>query len=142
MSVFGCEARPAPIILITHLSLFKQIVQLNLLFVHISSHLELFKHISNISFKLFSSITPIVGSSSRTRISMIRTINKTIQEGETAVIPGKVLSDGELTVKKAIVAAYQFSDTAKEKINKTGKAINLTQLMKDNPKAQNVRIFG
>src|SRR3989344_3593 len=72
----------------------------------------------------------------------IRTINKTIQEGETAVIPGNVLSDGELTVKKAIVAAYQFSDTAKEKINKTGKAINLTQLMKDNPKAQNVRIFG
>ena len=70
------------------------------------------------------------------------TINKTLREGETAVIPGKVLSNGELTVKKAIIAAYQFSEIAKIKINKIGKAINLMQLMKDNPKGKNVRIFG
>ena len=71
----------------------------------------------------------------------IETINRTIREGETAVIPGKVLSNGELT-KKVTIAAYKFSETAKEKINKKGKAITIQQLMKDNPTGKKVRIFG
>ncbi len=63
------------------------------------------------------------------------------KEGETAVVPGKVLSKGDLN-KKTTVAAFRFSEKAKEKINKTGKAISLQQLMKENPKGKKCRIIG
>ena len=68
-------------------------------------------------------------------------IEKVLRKDETAVVPGKVLSLGEYT-KKNSVAAYQFSDAAKEKINKTGKAISIHQLMKENPNGKRVRIIG
>ncbi|MBI4159288.1 50S ribosomal protein L18e [Candidatus Woesearchaeota archaeon] len=68
-------------------------------------------------------------------------IERYMGENETALVPGKVLSDGELT-KNITVAAYQFSAKAKEKINKTGKAITIKQLMIENPKGSKVRIIG
>lgn len=64
-----------------------------------------------------------------------------VGDDETAVVPGKVLSDGEFT-KKIIVAAYKFSGAAKEKINKTGKAVSIHDLMKKNPTGNKVRIIG
>jgi|SRR3989338_1263565 len=71
----------------------------------------------------------------------ITRINRYTKEGETALIPGKVLSEGELN-KRLTIAAYQFSDRAKEKINKMGKAISIAELMKENPKGSKVRIIG
>src|SRR3989344_4402525 len=68
-------------------------------------------------------------------------IDKYTNEGETALVPGKVLSVGDLT-KKLTIAAYQFSGKAEEKINKVGKAIKLQELMKENPKGKKVRIIG
>ena len=68
-------------------------------------------------------------------------IEEHTKTGETALVPGKVLSAGELT-KKITVAAFKFSGTAREKINKVGKAITIQELMKENPKAKNVRIIG
>ncbi|MBS3151964.1 50S ribosomal protein L18e [Candidatus Woesearchaeota archaeon] len=68
-------------------------------------------------------------------------IDKYSKEGEFIVVPGKILSQGDLN-KKVTVAAYRFSEKAKEKINKLGKAILIQQLMKDNPKGKKVRILG
>lgn len=68
-------------------------------------------------------------------------IDKYTRENETAIVPGKVLSLGDLT-KKLTIAAYQFSEAAKEKINSTGKAISIQELMKQNPRAKKVRIIG
>lgn len=68
-------------------------------------------------------------------------INKYTREKETAIVPGKVLSDGELK-KKLTVAAFLFSKQARNKINKIGKAITINELMKQNPKGKNVRIIG
>ncbi|MCD4666256.1 50S ribosomal protein L18e [archaeon] len=68
-------------------------------------------------------------------------INKFTKEGEAAVIPGKVLSLGELA-KPLTIAAYQFSDKAKEKINQKGKAISISELINKNPKGSKVRIIG
>jgi len=65
-------------------------------------------------------------------------IDKHTREGEIAIVPGKVLSLGELN-KKITVAAYQFSDAAKKKIEKS---ISITELMKSNPKGKKVRIIG
>ena len=68
-------------------------------------------------------------------------LQKYVRDDETAVVPGKVLSVGDFN-KKITVAAYRFSEAAKEKINKTGKAISIHELMKKNPKASKVRIIG
>ena len=69
-------------------------------------------------------------------------INKYVNENEIALVPGKVLSMGELT-KKLTVAAFQFSERAKEKIIKSGgKALTIEELIKQNPKGSNTRIIG
>ncbi len=68
-------------------------------------------------------------------------INKYTRQGEVALIPGKVLSMGNLD-KKITIAAYRFSKEAKEKINKIGKAITINELIKENPHGKNVRIIG
>ena len=75
----------------------------------------------------------------RIKVNILK-INKLVRDGETALIPGKVLSDGELT-KKATVAGFQFSETARLKINKIGKAITINQLIKENPKGKKIRLI-
>jgi len=58
-------------------------------------------------------------SRNRREINLYK-IDQYAKDGETVVVPGKVLS----------------------KINKVGKAISIQQLMKDNPKGKKVRILG
>jgi large subunit ribosomal protein L18e len=69
-------------------------------------------------------------------------ISRYTQEKETALIPGKVLSTGNLT-KKITIAAWSFSERSQEKIKKAGgKYISIEDLMKNNPKGENIRILG
>ena len=79
--------------------------------------------------------------SRQTREVNISRINNYTKDGEIIIVPGKVLSLGELD-HKVTVAALNFSAAALEKINAKGKAIKIEQLMKDNPKASKVRIIG
>lgn len=65
-------------------------------------------------------------------------INKCTKEGETALVIGKVLSEGELT-KKINIASFNFSTLAKEKLGKS--AITIEELIKKNPKGNKVRII-
>tara|TARA_Y100000034_G_C6546313_1_gene235894 strand:- start:21 stop:377 length:357 start_codon:yes stop_codon:yes gene_type:complete len=74
----------------------------------------------------------------RRRVNIYK-IDKFTKDGEVAVVPGKVLSVGELT-KKITVAAYQFSEEAKEKLG--DKAITIKELMEKNPKGSKARIIG
>jgi len=78
----------------------------------------------------------------RRKVNLYR-INKTIRDNEIALVPGKVLSLGELH-KKVTVAAYQFSGNAKEKINHIGKAISIRELIEKypDPKGKRIRIIG
>ncbi|HZX12577.1 MAG TPA: 50S ribosomal protein L18e [Candidatus Nanoarchaeia archaeon] len=71
----------------------------------------------------------------------LKTINTYLREGETAIVPGKVLASGMLT-KKVTVAAFKYSRQAEEKINKSGKALLLKEFLKENPKPKNARILG
>ena len=69
-------------------------------------------------------------------------INKYINEKETALVPGKVLSSGDLT-KKVNIAAWSFSEKSMEKIKKAGgKYMSIEELMKSNPKGKDIRILG
>ncbi len=79
-------------------------------------------------------------STRRTSNINIKKIMKYTREGETAIIPGKVLSLGKME-KKLTIAAYTFSDKAFEKINKKGKALSIQELLKANPKGNKVRIL-
>ncbi len=91
---------------------------------------------------LWKRLAQDLSKSTRIRRSVnIDRIQRYTRENEIALVPGKVLSGGELT-KKLTIAAYQFSAKAKEKINKTGKAITIKQLMLENPKGNKVRIIG
>ncbi len=92
--------------------------------------------------KLWKRIARELERATRQRRSVnIYKIDKNTNENETALVPGKVLSEGELT-KKIKVAAFNFSEKAKEKINKKGKAITIEELIKENPKGKDVRIIG
>lgn len=75
------------------------------------------------------------------RIINVFKINQYANANETIIVPGKVLGSGELT-KKVVVAAYNFSDSAYEKIKSKGEAISINELMRKNPKGQKVRILG
>ncbi len=69
-------------------------------------------------------------------------INKYINDKETALIPGKVLSTGKLD-KKVSIAAWSFSEKAEEKIKKAGgKSMSIQELIKKNPDGKNIRILG
>jgi len=76
----------------------------------------------------------------RRTVNLVK-IDRYTKENETVIVPGKVLAGGDLT-KKATVAAYQFSESALEKINKVGKALTIKELIQINPKGNKVRILG
>lgn len=68
-------------------------------------------------------------------------INKEAKVGETIVIPGKVLSEGELD-KKIKIVAFDFSEKAKEKIsNAKGEMSTIIEEIKKNPEAKGVKII-
>jgi large subunit ribosomal protein L18e len=63
------------------------------------------------------------------------------KDGETIIVPGKVLAAGSIS-KKITVAAYSFSDAARTAITASGgKAISIADLMAANPKGSKVRIM-
>lgn len=69
-------------------------------------------------------------------------ISNYINDKEIALIPGKVLSTGNLT-KKVTIAAWTFSDKAIEKIKKAGgTTMSIEDLIKKNPDGKNIRILG
>ncbi len=91
---------------------------------------------------LFKVVSQELNKPTRIRRTVnIYKINKVTRDGETAIIPGKVLSVGELT-KKITVAAWEFSDKAKEKINKSGKAVQIIDIANANPKGKKYRLIG
>jgi len=69
-------------------------------------------------------------------------IDKYAKDGETILVPGKVLAAGDIT-KKVTVAAYSFSSkAAKEIVAAGGKVLTIRELMKENPSGSKVRIMG
>ncbi len=64
------------------------------------------------------------------------------KQGETIVVPGKLLGSGNITFR-VTVAAFTLSAQAKKKIEDAGgKAIYIDELVKVNPKGSGIRIMG
>jgi large subunit ribosomal protein L18e len=67
-------------------------------------------------------------------------IERYAQEDETVVVPGKVLGSGVLQ-KNVTVAAVDFSETARTKIEQVGDAVALEQIAERNPDGSGVRVI-
>jgi len=69
-------------------------------------------------------------------------ISRYTKEGETIVVPGKVLGAG-IMEHPVNVAAFAFSEQAQSKILRAkGKCLTIPQLMEKNPKGSGVKIIG
>jgi len=66
-------------------------------------------------------------------------IERLAEEGETVVVPGKVLGSGRLT-KEVTVAAFKASRSAKNSINEKGEFLFIEDLVEDNPEGSEVKI--
>ena len=76
------------------------------------------------------------------RVVNLSRINRHTKENEIIVVPGKVLGSGLLN-HKLTISAYQFSDQAKNKLEKTGaQIVSLLELSKEKPNGKKIRIIG
>ncbi|MHA1143188.1 MAG: 50S ribosomal protein L18e [Candidatus Helarchaeota archaeon] len=68
-------------------------------------------------------------------------INKYSKENDMIIIPGKVLSSGELD-HKIQIAAFNFSEKAREKLLKSKSIVmNIRELYEKNPTGTNITII-
>ena len=76
------------------------------------------------------------------RVSVnISKIDRYTSEGDVVVVPGKILSAGRMG-KRVVVAAYDFSSPAIEKIHASGgEAISIKKLIERNPRGEGVKII-
>lgn len=106
---------------------------------------QLLLELEGLSFqsKFWKRVAEDLNKSTRQRRTVnIYKIDRYAQDGETILVPGKVLSVGTLS-KKVVVAALHFSQQAKDKIMQAnGKVLSIQELLQQNPDAKNVRILG
>ncbi len=76
------------------------------------------------------------------RVVNISRIARNTKPNETIVVPGKVLGSGAIQ-HSIVVAALDFSAGARERIEQAkGKAITITELLKQKPKTKDLKIMG
>jgi large subunit ribosomal protein L18e len=68
-------------------------------------------------------------------------ISEKTKEGENVVVPGKILSQGNID-KKVKIIALSFSERAKEKLLKSGcKISSILEEIKSNPSGKGIKIL-
>ncbi len=92
--------------------------------------------------KNWISIAEILSGPRKNRINLnLEELNKKVKDEKIVVVPGKILSQGELD-KKIKIVALGFSERAKEKISKSGsEALTILEEIKKNPEAKGVKIL-
>jgi len=104
---------------------------------------DLKKHSRENQTDLWRCLARHLSKSKRSRIAVnLSRLNRFTTDGETVVVPGKVLGAGN--AKHPLnVAAFAFSERAQSKIKiAKGKCLSIRDLMKKNPSGKNVKIMG
>jgi len=107
---------------------------------------QLIQNLKKKSFELDSPIWKAVAEKlekpRRQRIGVnLSDIDRNTENGDIVIVPGVVLSSGELS-KSVSIAAWKFSSASTDKIKKAkGKILTIEELMKDNPKGTGVKIL-
>jgi len=101
------------------------------------------KHSRENKAEIWESIAERLAKPKRKRIAVnISRLKRFTQKNDVVAVPGKVLGAGEIN-HPITVAAFAFSEKAKEKIMKAkGKCLSISELAKKNPKGSNVKIIG
>jgi large subunit ribosomal protein L18e len=91
---------------------------------------------------LWATVAELLSRPRRSRVIVnVGELNRLLNDGDIAVVPGKVLGDGELS-KKVTVAAWSFSKTAVDKIKAAGgEAITIPELVRRMPKPSGVKLI-
>jgi large subunit ribosomal protein L18e len=87
-------------------------------------------------------VAEMLSSSRKNRIDAnLSEIEKNVDDKKIIVVPGKVLSQGEVS-KKIKVVALKFSEKAREKLIKSGCSIEIIlNEIKKNPDAKDIKIL-
>jgi large subunit ribosomal protein L18e len=87
-------------------------------------------------------IASLLASPRRNKISInLDEINKNSKEGDTIIVPGKILSSGEIS-KKIRIAALAYSKEAEKKLKERKcEIVSLVEEIKKNPKMQGVKVI-
>ena len=87
-------------------------------------------------------VAQIISGPRRKRMNLnLDEIDNIANDGETIVVPGKVLSQGELN-KKIKIVALNFSKNAKEKLSRSKKDFaTIEEEIKKNPDGKGIRII-
>lgn len=89
---------------------------------------------------VWSSVAENLGKVNRRRPEVnLSDIERIAEDGETVVVPGKVLGAGYLT-KEVTVAAFKVSDSARDAIEEDGEFMFIQDLVDENPEGENVRV--
>ena len=71
----------------------------------------------------------------------LKEIDSKTKEGDTIIVPGKVLAVGDVT-KRVRVCALYFSESAEKKLKmKKGEVVTILEEIKNNPKMEGVKII-
>ncbi len=77
---------------------------------------------------------------SRAEVNLSR-INRNTSDGETIVVPGKVLGSGKME-HSVTIAAFDFSNRAERRIlNAGGEILSIEDLLEKKPEGSNVKIM-
>lgn len=92
--------------------------------------------------KEWNSLAKSIAYSTRKYLSLnLFQIDKQTSAGDSVIIPGKILSKGELT-KKIKICALAISENAKEKLKDTkSEFVSILNEIKKNPKMEGVKIL-
>ena len=105
--------------------------------------IELKKRSTEQSVNLWKRIALDLEKPSRQRrVVNLSRINRYTDENDIIIVPGKVLGSGDLS-HRLTISAYQFSEQAKDKLEKAGaKIMTLLDLSKEKPNGKKIKIIG
>lgn len=103
---------------------------------------DLKKQSQNNQVEIWKSLAERLTTSKRSRVAVnLSRLNRFTKEGETIVVPGKVLGSGK-PGHSLTIAAFSFSEIAKRKIQAIkGNCISIRELMKNNPTGSNIKLM-
>lgn len=105
-------------------------------------HRKLIRDLSKTKKRIWRKISKKLMGPKRNRVEAnIYRINKKTKENDVIVVPGKILSIGELD-HALTIACLNCSKIARKKIETSGsKLLSIKQLLEQNPKGKGVKIF-
>jgi large subunit ribosomal protein L18e len=75
------------------------------------------------------------------RVVNLSKIEKYSSDNDIILVPGKLLSGGELT-KKVTIIAYNYSQKTLDKVNGKAHIISIEEALKKYPNAKDIKIIG